>query len=41
MAELGVKLELASLMSASKGYMGECGIRGGKSEDFQPSIFVY
>ncbi|XP_017493625.1 PREDICTED: alanine aminotransferase 2-like [Rhagoletis zephyria] len=40
MAELGVKLELASLMSASKGYMGECGIRGGymEMEHFDPAV---
>jgi alanine transaminase len=32
MTEMGDKLELASLMSASKGYMGECGLRGGYAE---------
>lgn len=32
MCEMGEKLELASLMSASKGYMGECGLRGGYAE---------
>ncbi|KAI2800116.1 glycerol-3-phosphate O-acyltransferase 2 [Blomia tropicalis] len=32
MNQIGVKLELASLMSASKGYMGECGVRGGYME---------
>merc|ERR1712043_111065 len=26
------KMELASFMSCSKGYMGECGIRGGYAE---------
>merc|ERR1711862_758717 len=26
------KMELASFMSTSKGYMGECGIRGGYAE---------
>ena len=28
MHELNTKIELASVMSASKGYMGECGLRG-------------
>lgn len=32
MNEMGIKLELASLMSSSKGYMGECGLRGGYCE---------
>ena len=32
MNEIGVRLELVSLMSASKGYMGECGVRGGYME---------
>lgn len=35
MTELGepyAKMELASFMSCSKGYMGECGIRGGYAE---------
>lgn len=32
MSEMGEHLELASLMSASKGYMGECGLRGGYAE---------
>ena len=32
LCELGLNIELASLMSASKGYMGECGIRGGYCE---------
>ena len=26
------KMQLASFMSASKGYMGECGMRGGYTE---------
>jgi alanine transaminase len=26
------QMELASFMSCSKGYMGECGLRGGYSE---------
>jgi len=35
MKELGkpyADMELASFMSCSKGYMGECGLRGGYSE---------
>ena len=35
MSELGgeyAKMELASFMSVSKGYMGECGFRGGYCE---------
>ncbi|CAG2184229.1 unnamed protein product, partial [Oppiella nova] len=32
MHELGVRLELVSMMSASKGFMGECGLRGGYLE---------
>merc|ERR1740139_2129559 len=35
MMEMGApysSMELASFMSCSKGYMGECGIRGGYSE---------
>ena len=35
MTEMGEpykSMELASFMSCSKGYMGECGIRGGYSE---------
>ncbi|KAH8863404.1 Alanine aminotransferase 2 [Schistosoma japonicum] len=34
------KLELASLMSCSKGYMGECGYRGGYCEllNFDPAV---
>lgn len=33
-------LELVSLMSASKGYMGECGLRGGymELENFHPEV---
>ncbi|CAH8646175.1 unnamed protein product [Heterobilharzia americana] len=36
------KLELASLMSCSKGYMGECGFRGGYCElvNFDPVVKV-
>ena len=42
MAEKGIKLELASMMSASKGYMGECGLRGGYCEfiNLDPSVKV-
>lgn len=42
MTELGIKLELASMMSASKGYMGECGLRGGYAEiiNLQPEVKV-
>ncbi|XP_040583627.1 alanine aminotransferase 1 isoform X2 [Lepeophtheirus salmonis] len=34
------KMELASFMSCSKGYMGECGIRGGYTEivNFDPQV---
>lgn len=32
MGEPYSKLELASFMSCSKGYMGECGLRGGYAE---------
>lgn len=32
MSDMGEKLEMCSLMSASKGFMGECGLRGGYSE---------
>src|SRR5699024_7068158 len=32
MQEMGIQLELVSLMSASKGFMGECGLRGGYME---------
>jgi len=40
MYDLGEKLELASVMSASKGYMGECGLRGGYCEllNFDPLV---
>lgn len=32
MHDLGIKSELVSMMSSSKGYMGECGLRGGYGE---------
>jgi alanine transaminase len=32
MHDMNVNLELVSMMSASKGYMGECGLRGGYGE---------
>ncbi|XP_015786109.1 alanine aminotransferase 2 [Tetranychus urticae] len=40
MHELGINLELASLMSSSKGFMGECGLRGGYCEfiNLKPEI---
>ncbi|XP_054165907.1 alanine aminotransferase 2-like [Oppia nitens] len=40
MHELNVKLELVSMMSASKGFMGECGLRGGYLEicNFDPQV---
>lgn len=40
MAEENVKVELASCMSLSKGYMGECGVRGGYAElvNFDPAV---
>lgn len=40
MVEMGVKSELVSMMSSSKGYMGECGLRGGYGElhNFDPNI---
>lgn len=40
MSELGIQLELASCMSVSKGYMGECGLRGGYAEiiNFDPQV---
>ncbi|CAG2173170.1 unnamed protein product, partial [Oppiella nova] len=40
MHELEVKLELVSMMSASKGFMGECGLRGGYLEitNFEPQV---
>lgn len=45
MTEMGApycNMELASFMSASKGYMGECGFRGGYAEivNFQPDIMA-
>lgn len=38
--ELNEDIELASVMSASKGFMGECGLRGGYCElvNFDPSV---
>ncbi|XP_027197526.2 alanine aminotransferase 2-like [Dermatophagoides pteronyssinus] len=40
MKEIDIRLELVSLMSASKGYMGECGLRGGYMEidNFEPDV---
>ncbi|XP_015791720.1 alanine aminotransferase 2-like [Tetranychus urticae] len=40
MHEMGLEIELASLMSSSKGYMGECGLRGGYCEfiNLQPEV---
>lgn len=40
MHDLGIKIELASMMSSSKGYMGECGLRGGYCEfiNLDPSV---
>lgn len=40
MADLNVNTELVSMMSASKGYMGECGLRGGYGEmvNFTPEV---
>ena len=43
--ELGApysEMEVASFMSCSKGYMGECGIRGGYAEviNMDPSVFA-
>uniref|UniRef100_A0A1I8BTG4 alanine transaminase n=1 Tax=Meloidogyne hapla TaxID=6305 RepID=A0A1I8BTG4_MELHA len=37
------KLELASFYSCSKGYMGECGLRGGyvQFDNFDPQVFVH
>lgn len=32
MFDMGIKSELVSMMSSSKGYMGECGLRGGYGE---------
>ncbi|XP_015595291.1 alanine aminotransferase 1 [Cephus cinctus] len=45
MMEMGApysKMELASFMSISKGYMGECGIRGGYSEivNMDPAVMA-
>ena len=40
MTEMNVNTELVSMMSASKGYMGECGLRGGYGElaNFTPEV---
>lgn len=40
MRELGIQHELASMMSISKGFMGECGLRGGYCElvDVDPAV---
>lgn len=40
MCEMGASNELVSMMSASKGYMGECGLRGGYGElhNFTPDV---
>lgn len=40
MADMNVNTELVSMMSASKGYMGECGLRGGYGElvNFTPEV---
>lgn len=40
MHDLNKKTELVSMMSASKGYMGECGLRGGYGEltNFDPEV---
>lgn len=40
MADLNCDTELVSMMSASKGYMGECGLRGGYGEltNFAPDV---
>lgn len=40
MNDLGIKSELVSMMSVSKGYMGECGLRGGYGEllNFNPEV---
>merc|ERR1711881_742873 len=45
MTEMGAPyngLEVASFMTCSKGYMGECGIRGGYAEviNMDPSVFA-
>lgn len=40
MVESNVNIEMASFMSASKGYMGECGLRGGYCEivNLEPQV---
>lgn len=40
MDDMNVETELVSMMSASKGYMGECGLRGGYGElvNFSPEV---
>lgn len=40
MADMNIDIELVSMMSASKGYMGECGLRGGYGEltNFDPEV---
>lgn len=40
MHDLNIKSELVSMMSSSKGYMGECGLRGGYGElvNFAPDV---
>lgn len=40
MGEPYSSMELASFMSISKGYMGECGVRGGYTEitNFHPQV---
>lgn len=40
MHDMDIKSELVSMMSASKGYMGECGLRGGYGElsNFNPDV---
>lgn len=40
MADMNATNELVSMMSASKGYMGECGLRGGYGElvNFDPEV---
>lgn len=36
------EMELASFMSVSKGYLGECGVRGGYCElfNFDPEVLI-
>ena len=34
------QMELASFMSASKGFMGECGYRGGYAEVCEAFVFI-